>query len=138
MRNFIGILFLIVSGLLICGLCNIAFYNLSEFREAKAIMIVIIFVFILIVHSLGLLFYRGAHWKVATGITFFWGAAAGLLSAATMLSMKYSGELDDPMLIYELAKFSDYFTGTIVSLAFLALGAVFYSSGKSIRHNERI
>jgi len=130
-RNFIGILFLIVSGFFVYMVNLLAFFEFPDIGDRKHLVLGGFCFLLLVFHLIGLAFYRGASWKTSTGITFFVGGAFNILVVISMLSIKSSSEISEAIDTSSLLAFSDYFSGFTVMALFIGLGVILYLWGKA-------
>ena len=130
-RNILGILFLIVSGFFVYMVSLMAFFEFPDVGGAKFLILGGICIPLLIFHLIGLAFYRGANWKISTGITFFVGAAFNILVVISILSIKYSPEIAEVVDTSGLSAFSDYLSGFVVMALFIGLGIALFFWGKA-------
>jgi hypothetical protein len=108
----------------------LAFLDLDD-TGSKKIMIMGLSVPFTIFHLIGLVSYKGASWKKATGITLFMGATLNIFVVITMLSIKGSPEITEVTGVGGLNAFSDYISGFTVMVVFMGLGAALYLRDRS-------
>jgi len=129
-RNFFGILFLIVSGFFVYMVTLLSFFDFPDVELNKFLIMAGFCVPLAIFHIIGLALYRGANWKVSTGVTFFVGASFNILVVFSIISIKASPELTETIDTSSLSTISDYVTGFTTMAIFAGLGTVLYFNGK--------
>ena len=135
-RNLVGILFLIVSGFFVYMVTLLSFFNFPDVELNKFLIIAGFCVPLAIFHIIGLALYRGANWKVSTGITFFVGASFNILVVFSIISIKASPELTETIDASSLSTISDYVTGFATMAIFAGLGTALYFNGKQTNKNR--
>ena len=118
-------MFLVISGFFVYMIGLLAFLDLDN-TGSKKFMIMGLSVPFIIFHLIGLVIYKGASWKKATGITLFIGAALNIFVVITTLSLKGSTEITEVTGISGLDAFSDYILGFTVMAVFMGLGTALY------------
>lgn len=131
-RNIIGILFFVVSGFFVYMVGLMAFFNFSDHWTEKAGFTGVLCILMVLSHLIGLLFYRGASWKTATGITLVAGSSLNALLVVVMFSIKASPEITSKIDTRGLDSFSDYITGFSVMSVFVGLGLLLILLGRSV------
>ena len=129
-RNLFGILFLVVSGFFVYMVTLLSFINFPDVELNKFLIMGGFCVPLAIFHIIGLALYRGANWKVATGVTFFVGASFNVLVVVSIVSIKASPELTETIDTSSLSAINDYVTGFTTMAIFAGLGTALYFHGK--------
>lgn len=135
-RNFIGILFFIASGLFVYLVGLMAFLELPYATFNKFLMMTGFFIPLTILHLIGLAIYQGVSWKTSTGITFIVGGVLNVFVLISMLSIKGSPELSGVIDATKITAFNDYLSGLIVMAVFTGVGATLYLLGKSVDRSK--
>lgn len=136
-RNFLGVLFLIASGFFVYMVGLLAFFEFPDIGTKKFLLMGGFCVPILLFHLIGLAFYRGANWKVSTGITFISGGAFNIFVVISIISIKNSPEIHEVMDMSGLNSFNDYLSGFIVMALSIGLGFILYLLGRSANKSRQ-
>ncbi len=130
-RNVFGVIFLILSGFFVYMVGLLAFFDLPDSETGKFVIMVGACVPLAIFHLIGLLLYRGANWKVSTGITFFIGSSINVIVVIVMLLIQASPEALGGMDSSGLSAFNSYLSGVSVMVFLSGLGAILYFTGNA-------
>ncbi|MFT7388996.1 MAG: hypothetical protein ACI8VC_002258 [Candidatus Endobugula sp.] len=130
-RNIFGVMFLIFSGFFVYMVGLLAFFELPDAGTGKFVILAGAFVPLVIFHLIGLALYRGANWKISTGVTFFIGSSFNVLVVIVMLFIQASPEALGGMDTSGLSAFSSYLSGFSVMVLLSGSGAFLYFAGKA-------
>lgn len=127
-RNIIAIFFFIVAGFFIFMMGFLSFYSATNPDGSKASFLGLFCIPPLIFYLVGLAFYRGENWKIATGLILLISGSLCLLSTSTiLLSMK---EVDTVTYGFSVT-FGDYMSGFSVIAICISVGILLCLLGRS-------
>ena len=136
-RNVIGIVFLVLSGLYIGNFCLFSFMSYPEDERVKWIMLSTFAIIVLVFHSIGLLFYKGKNWKVSTGIGLLCGAVIGVFGVAIIFAIRHSSLVQISSDAQMLDRFlNGYQFGLLTTIVLLGVGSGLLWQGRKVQGDE--
>lgn len=131
-RNFFGIVFLVLSGFLVYNVGFLAFLDVPDVGSKKFLVVGGFCIPLILSHLIGLALYRGDNWKTATGVTFLTGSALNAFIILMVFVIRESSEIAAVIDTGTLDDFNDYVSGFGVMAFFIGSGFAFYRAGRSV------